>query len=888
MRRYTRGTLVFTAVMSLLAGGAAWAAVLLGPDRPSQWSTFTFLTSLAAITQLYPVKSAKEGVVYVVANAFIFSGVMLLPPWQLSLMCAAALAPVTIKGAKRPGAFIRFAFNSAQTVLASLAAWALVEFGRAWALGNARDVAWVALAIAAFVTIQLTSVAAIVALNTKTHILRTQVFTLQAVMVDSITPFFGALMASIWYDHPWVLALSTVPVIVTYRLMRHVQLVTLADIDPKTGLYNFRYFQDVAQEELRRSASLRRSVAILFCDLDYLREVNNNYGHLAGDKVLEQVAALLLRELPNTAIVSRFGGEEFVAMLPGVDKEEAFHLAERLRRAVGHHPFAIGQERPIHVTLCIGVSGAPLDGTNLTLLAERADQALYQAKNAGRNRCCAWQGRMTAAADQEAPPDEESPPSAADDQQAAGPTPPVAELAPHQTPAPPSRRRNPTRAIVIAAGCAAVTYGLTGIGPHYPWHLLAVCMAAGVLAELLDVRLLLPTKHAASVSPAVAAGLAAGALLGPSGGVLVALASASAHAVRNRTPRLLQFLFNASLAALSNFASGLIFQLAGTAHTEVLGLSHLATAPAATVINFLVNTLLLSAAVTRESRPLSFLLWWESFAWLAPQYVLTGLTGLFAVLAYRLWGPIGALFGGFVVVAAHFSVTSSVWRHQKALGEAIRSQEHLEGLHLTQRMTLDQWTQALARIIDARDGSMRGHSQKVARYATALAEELGVPAEEVDAIRMAALLHDLGKVSLPEHILRKPSRLSPDEWVIMREHAALGQRLLCGIAGLGEVAVMVGEHHERFDGKGYPHGRSGAQLTLGGRIITLADALDTMLSGRPYASPRTPESALGELQACAGKQFDPVVVEALGRLIQTRGPKFVEAPADQLSESESA
>jgi diguanylate cyclase (GGDEF)-like protein/putative nucleotidyltransferase with HDIG domain len=166
----------------------------------------------------------------------------------------------------------------------------------------------------------------------------------------------------------------------------------------------------------------------------------------------------------------------------------------------------------------------------------------------------------------------------------------------------------------------------------------------------------------------------------------------------------------------------------------------------------------------------------------------------------------------------------------------------------------------LALAVDAKDPYTQGHSQKVADYAVLLAEELGLRIEEVEAIRLGGLLHDVGKVGIPAAILAKNGPLNADEWEAMKEHAALGDRLLEPLQSIAHIRRMVRHHHEMFDGSGYPDRLTGEQIPLGARIISIADAFDTITSDRTYNKARTPVEGLVELRRCAGAQFDPDLV----------------------------
>jgi diguanylate cyclase (GGDEF)-like protein/putative nucleotidyltransferase with HDIG domain len=168
---------------------------------------------------------------------------------------------------------------------------------------------------------------------------------------------------------------------------------------------------------------------------------------------------------------------------------------------------------------------------------------------------------------------------------------------------------------------------------------------------------------------------------------------------------------------------------------------------------------------------------------------------------------------------------------------------------------------SLARAVDARDAYTGFHSQRVAQLAVRIASRLGLDREQVELTRLAASLHDLGKLALPEELLRKPGPLTDPERLILERHPQIGFRMLDSL-GIDPVADWVLHHHERWDGGGYPDRLAGEEIPLGARIIFVADAYDAMTSNRLYRPRRSPEAALAELLACAGTQFDPTVVAA--------------------------
>ena len=170
---------------------------------------------------------------------------------------------------------------------------------------------------------------------------------------------------------------------------------------------------------------------------------------------------------------------------------------------------------------------------------------------------------------------------------------------------------------------------------------------------------------------------------------------------------------------------------------------------------------------------------------------------------------------------------------------------------------------ALAMALLERDRYTGEHSESVVAMATEVARGLGLDQAEVSRVRAAALLHDIGKVAIPDDILNKPGGLNDDQWRLMREHPAIGERILRAVTGMGGVARIVRHEHESFDGSGYPDGLAGEEIPIGSRIILACDAYHAMTSDRPYRQAMSHKDAVDQLLDNAGRQFDPAVVEQL-------------------------
>ncbi len=177
---------------------------------------------------------------------------------------------------------------------------------------------------------------------------------------------------------------------------------------------------------------------------------------------------------------------------------------------------------------------------------------------------------------------------------------------------------------------------------------------------------------------------------------------------------------------------------------------------------------------------------------------------------------------------------------------------------------------ALARAIDAQSKWTAGHSERVTKTALEIGRVLGLRQDELDNIHRAALLHDIGKIGLPQDFLNKPTGLSDEEYSIVRAHPSMGAQILEPIEAFADVITMIKQHHEWFNGKGYPGGLTGKEISLGGRILAVADVYDALSSDRPYRASMKPNEALQVIKNGSGSHFDPIVVEALLELIEKR------------------
>ena len=348
------------------------------------WPTFLVLASCAAIAQLFVVRTPRDQS-YHTTIVFLIPAAMLLPPELVALMGVVQHIPEWLK--VRYPWYIQ-GFNIANYTLNGLAAWGAVQIVESWNLNP--DVTFALAGLAAsvvFVTLNHVLLATMLHFA-RGHTLReTGLFSAESLSTDFVLAALGVAFAAIWTWNPWLLPTAVAPLLLIHRSLSVPALQEEARVDPKTGLFNARYFAAELREELERAGRMDRPMSIIMADLDLLRDINNSYGHLAGDAVLKGIAEVFRKQLRHYDVPARFGGEEFAILLPETPPEQALEIAERIRRAVADRRFEVEtSSEPIRATISLGVAGFPKDGTDPNELIHQADLAVYRAKLQGRNR----------------------------------------------------------------------------------------------------------------------------------------------------------------------------------------------------------------------------------------------------------------------------------------------------------------------------------------------------------------------------------------------------------------------------------------------------------------------------------------------------------------------
>lgn len=332
------------------------------------------------------------------SSVWIFAAAVLLPIGHATVLIIAMRAHLWLRQQRGSGMRLyRQVFTAAAFILAAQAAGGVLTRldGHLAALPRGLDAAiTVGVAMVIFQLVNVTLVVAAMYIAVRPPELRAVLPTWDDASLETATECLGGLIALAVLYQPWLVVAVIPPMLVLQRSALVKQLEEAATIDAKTGLLNPLAWQRVAQREIARADRDGTSVAVLIADLDHFKSVNDRYGHLIGDEVLSQVGQCLVHELRGYDSVGRFGGEEFVAVLPDVDLDVAMLVAERIRARVATLSIAptgaVGRDNPVegahHLSTSIGVAGYPGHGTDLVTLLGGADAALYRAKRAGRDR----------------------------------------------------------------------------------------------------------------------------------------------------------------------------------------------------------------------------------------------------------------------------------------------------------------------------------------------------------------------------------------------------------------------------------------------------------------------------------------------------------------------
>ena len=417
---------------------------------------------------------------------------------------------------------------------------------------------------------------------------------------------------------------------------------------------------------------------------------------------------------------------------------------------------------------------------------------------------------------------------------------------------PPAARLYVCCVIAIGAVLLGVFLPLTEF--RHPLWFLALLLSSSITSAF---KVSLPLARSGStMSVSYAVDFLSLILLGPHETMIVAATSAWSQCtfrMNTRNP-LYRTLFSIASLVISVQAAGeLFFYLGGTPGLTALSLGAMAKPlVGAAFTYFIFNTALVATAIALSTHQSLSKVWNENFLWSAPSYFVGALAA--AGVAIVTNHP-GSNYWIALLGAAPLYLT---YRSYKVyLGRIEDEQRHVRQVSDLHLATIE----ALALAIDAKDQTAQSHIRRVQVFAAGLARAMGMSANEIQGVKTAALLHDIGKLAVPEHILSKPGPLTQEEFQKIRIHPQVGAEIIAAVPFPYPVAPLILSHHERWDGKGYPAGMKGAEIPQGARILAVVDYFDALTSERPYHKAMSGEAAVGLLRQEAGKALDPELVE---------------------------
>ena len=420
---------------------------------------------------------------------------------------------------------------------------------------------------------------------------------------------------------------------------------------------------------------------------------------------------------------------------------------------------------------------------------------------------------------------------------------------------------------MFLAGAVSFTLAFITDTIHDPFSLACIVLVTA-MCEVLSVRLYFDGRVSVSfVGTALAA-----ILFGPIGGVLAAASIAMTGFVSaSRNPRKLVFNFGHGTFAAAVAGSILVAMgVTGTDSDLTKPYGALIGGVVGAAILYSIGSWSVSAIISITSGRSVRAAYRENFAWLLPHYLVLGLVAGGLAVLYGQLGISAVLVLALPMLLSRYSIAQFVEKTRENVLRLERSNDQLQHAFVEIRDMSEELRDAytgtlesLVTALDVRDQETRGHSVRVATHSLDMAKMLGIKDEdELLTVYRGALMHDVGKIGVPDAILLKPAKLTEEEWEFMRRHPALGYRILAQVPYLRPAAKIVLAHHERWDGDGYPRKLKGEEIPLGARIFAICDTYDAIISDRPYRAGQSPDAALAEILRVAGTQFDPKVVEA--------------------------
>lgn len=887
----------------VISGGIALGlATFLGVSLPmNQLFIFLVLTVCATLAQFVEFPFSDDSQAYYPHTVFFFAGLLLLSPFMFVLLVAiphlAEMLKAYVEQKKLPFSWHVQLFNIAVHIIAGLTAqWFYftlnVNLFKTLPVGSFLVVTVAALSYVV-VNHLLVGLAMVVVAGMTWR--ESGVLAGENLITDFVLLYMGYAVSVLWEINPWLIIPALAPLVLMYRALLVPKLTQEAQTDGKTGLLNPRYFSQRFAEELENARRLQEPLALLMADLDLLRVINNTYGHLGGDAVLAGVGRIIQASISDHELAGRFGGEEFAIVLPGLDQEEARAFAERIRTKIETTGFVSATaSTPICATMSFGIACFPTDGDTMNNLLHQADVAVYHAKLLGRNRVMCLADLPQAVRFEGIPkgglavlPAETRAVGSAENLRMDNP--PFYSILPLQSVSAPSAPQivpniwHPmfmSSVIIVGSILAIASFYF-----HYEkdWVAIGLLVAMAAIAELLQVDL----YRMGTISASVAIAFASALLIGIPGVVLVSAAIAITTAVvHSRRRSLPSVIFKAAFNWATHVVAGsipvVIMRVLGL-KLEMEQLPVLVVAMGfAALAYFVVESGLFAAVIGLSTGVPTFRTWKVQFRWLTGHYVVLCIMGLFFSVAYHIFHWPGMIVFVLPILMMRYSQMQYVAQTEDNLHELKRLNQELaranQGVisanNAVQQLN-NELFMTLAQIIDARDPYVSCHAAKVADYAVVVAKEMRLPAEQIEQIRQASLLHDIGKIAISEQVLQKKDRLTDAEYDYIKTHATIGAAFLETSHGLRHLAGFVRHHHEWWNGQGYPDKLRGEEIPFESRIIAVCDTVEVMASDRTYRKALSLNEIIAELRHMQGTQFDPVIAEIFARILEREGDCLV-------------
>lgn len=393
LRKHPVATYLFVWSCDLIALVVVVLALLTMPEySKNTWFDFAIWTAIMCIARLGSIPLFGLNVNAGVATAFEFAAILVLP---LPLYCLTILVSSLIIALKRvyekhPEPFLGPDFNAANLIISALVASQVYtyvsEFLTEAYFGPTFAILPTALV---YEGIQVMLLTILLSIDQQRPWRKVGSLDPDALFNDSIMLIAGAIIGRIYHLEAELLFLMLLPLLFLHKTFDQMNKAKLAYIDGKTGLHNYRHL-DEQLNELVSKATPAQPLALIFGDMDHLRDINNTYGHPTGDQALIVVARAFSNACIDDAVAARFGGEEFVLLLPGTSKFHAAEIAEQVRSAVEQTAVTLENGDPLHLTISLGVASYPDDAHSVEELVKAADEAVYAAKHTGRNRVCIY------------------------------------------------------------------------------------------------------------------------------------------------------------------------------------------------------------------------------------------------------------------------------------------------------------------------------------------------------------------------------------------------------------------------------------------------------------------------------------------------------------------